>query len=153
MLRRQRIQPPVGLEIVLGILPPALHARAHLGEILHLIGAVGAQLGARARAVDGHFEGGEVLLESTGPGARGGVGGEFEHEVLEGVVRVVLAVELVHDGVVPALAAARVVDLRPALEEGVAALPEAAEGVGAVDDLGGVESRTVASGEGFEGVG
>ena len=156
VLARKRIKPAVDVEVLRVVSARALHADSLSAEVAERGGRVVSVLRTSTRDTLRRTEGAEDALEAGNP-LVGILGvGDGEVDVLEGLVRVVFAVEVVHDDRDVALtrsASADVTDLFT-LNEGVAALPVLADLAGdALRELLGPPLRALVALEGLEGRG
>ena len=154
VLARKRVEPAVDVELLIDIGALALNANSLRAEVAERAGRVVSVLRTSARDGLRRTEGVEDALEVGAPLVDVGGVGDGEVEVLEGLVRVVFAVEVVHDGVDVALARPASADVGDlfTLNEGVAALPVIANLVGGtVGELLGPPLRALVALEGLKG--
>lgn len=126
VLRRQRVQPTINAEVLVVVCAFALEADSFRAEVASCVGAVGAALCASDRVTCWRKDSGaEDVLEKVGPDEVAWRIADCDFDGLEGLIWVILAVELVDDDRAVALAGstqADVVDLAT-LHEGIGALP------------------------------
>jgi hypothetical protein len=155
VLARKRVEPAVDEEVLRVVSAVALDAGSLRAEVAKRIGRVVSVLGAGTSGVLRRTEGVEDALELGAPRVDVGRVGDGEVEVLEGrLVRVVFAVEVVHDDTVGALAGpagAKVADVST-VDKGVAALPVVTDLAGRIlRDLLGPPLRALVTLKGLEG--
>jgi hypothetical protein len=148
VLARKRVEPAVDEEVLRVVSAVALDAGSLRAE-------VAKRIGAGTSGVLRRTEGVEDALELGAPRVDVGRVGDGEVEVLEGrLVRVVFAVEVVHDDTVGALAGpagAKVADVST-VDKGVAALPVVTDLAGRIlRDLLGPPLRALVTLKGLEG--
>lgn len=154
VLARKRVEPAVDEEVLLDVSAIALDADSLSAEVTEGVGRMVSVLRTSTRDALRRTEGAEDVLEGGVPlvGVLGGSSGEVD--VLEGLVRVVFAVEVVHDGRDVALARPTGTDVTDllTLDEGVATLPVRADVVGgALRELLGPPLWALVALEGLEG--
>lgn len=156
MLARKRVEPAVDEEVLLDVSAIALDSNSLSTEIAKGVGRVVSMLRTSTRDVLRRTEGAEDALEAWVP-LVGVLGvGDGEVDVLEGLVRGVFAIEVVHDDIAAALARPAGTDVSDlsTLDEGVAALPVFADlAGGALRELLGPPLWALVALEGFEGRG
>lgn len=154
VLAWKRVEPAVDEEVLLDIGAVALDADSLRAEVAERVGRVVSVLRTSTRYGLQRTEGVEDALEVRAPLFNVCRVGDGEVEVLEGLVRVVFTVEVVHDGIDVALArpaSTDVGDLFP-LDEGVAALPVIADLMGGtMGELLGPPLRALVALEGLVG--
>jgi hypothetical protein len=148
VLARKRVEPAVDEEVLRVVSAVALDADSLRAEVAKRIGRVVSVLGAGTSGVLRRTEGVEDALELGAPRVDVSRVGDGEVEVLEGrLVRVVFAVEVVHDDTVGALAGPV-----STVDKGVAALPVVTDLAGRIlRDLLGPPLRALVTLKGLEG--
>lgn len=155
VLRRQRVEPAIDAEVLVVVCAFTLEANSLRAEVTGGVGAVGAALGTSDSVTVTWREGGgtEDALEKVGPHEVGWWIADCDVEGLEGLVRVIFAVELVEDERAVALAGsthADVVDLAT-VHEGIGALPVRSHFAVSLRKLGCPPVRRLEVFEGLEG--
>jgi hypothetical protein len=155
VLARERVEIAVDVEVLRVVGAVALDADSLRAEVTERVGRVVPVLGAGTSGVLRRTEGVEDALELGAPRVDVGRVRDGEVEVLEGrLVRVVFAVEVVHDDSVGALARPAGTEAADVLtvDKGVAALPVVTDLAGGIlRDLLGPPLRALVTLEGLEG--
>ena len=156
VLARKRVEPAIDEEVLCDVGAIALDANSLSTELTERVGRVVSVLRTCTRGAPRRTEGVEDALEVGVPLVDVLGVGDGEIDVLEGLVRGVFAVEVVHDGLAVALtrpAGTDVTDLLT-LNEGVATLPVLADlADGALRELFGPPLWALVTLEGLEGRG